>query len=131
MLMAFLAFVFFPHFRPRDVLKAIFLLFFHKLCVHCTCLRRICTCTRRICTCIRRHLKETIPSSGIMWSEMGKQNVQKVHLSKNNIGRVGKDVKEVQNLCIFILSQRFQSQIVDRNALGNLHLFRWYRSHCV
>ena len=29
-----------------------------------------------ICTCIRRHLKETIPSSSIAWSEMGKQNVQ-------------------------------------------------------
>ena len=29
-----------------------------------------------ICTCIRRHLKETIPSSSITWSEMGKQNVQ-------------------------------------------------------
>ena len=29
-----------------------------------------------ICTCIRRHLKETIPSSSITWSEMGKQNIQ-------------------------------------------------------
>ena len=29
-----------------------------------------------ICTCIRRHLKETVPSSSITWSEMGKQNVQ-------------------------------------------------------
>ena len=29
-----------------------------------------------ICTCIRRHLKETIPSSSITWSEMGKQNMQ-------------------------------------------------------
>ena len=29
-----------------------------------------------ICTCIRRHFKETIPSSSITWSEMGKQNVQ-------------------------------------------------------
>ena len=29
-----------------------------------------------ICTCIRRHLKETIPSSNITWSEMGKQNIQ-------------------------------------------------------
>ena len=26
-----------------------------------------------ICTCIRRHLKETIPSSSITWSEMGKR----------------------------------------------------------
>ena len=26
--------------------------------------------------CIRRHLKETIPSSSITWSEMGKQNIQ-------------------------------------------------------
>ena len=32
-----------------------------------------------ICTCMRtfaRHLKETIPSSSITWSEMGKQNIQ-------------------------------------------------------
>ena len=29
-----------------------------------------------ICTCIRRHLKETIPSCSITWSEMGKQNIQ-------------------------------------------------------
>ena len=29
-----------------------------------------------ICTCIRRHLKETIPSSSITWSEMEKQNIQ-------------------------------------------------------
>ena len=29
-----------------------------------------------ICTCIRRHLKGTIPSSSITWSEMGKQNIQ-------------------------------------------------------
>ena len=29
-----------------------------------------------MCTCIRRHLKETIPSSSITWSEMGKQNIQ-------------------------------------------------------
>ena len=29
-----------------------------------------------ICTCIRRHLKETIPSSSITWSEMRKQNIQ-------------------------------------------------------
>ena len=29
-----------------------------------------------ICTCIRWHLKETIPSSSITWSEMGKQNIQ-------------------------------------------------------
>ena len=29
-----------------------------------------------ICSCIRRHLKETIPSSSITWSEMGKQNIQ-------------------------------------------------------
>ena len=29
-----------------------------------------------ICTCIRQHLKETIPSSSITWSEMGKQNIQ-------------------------------------------------------
>ena len=27
-------------------------------------------------SCIRQHLKETIPSSGIMWSAMGKQNIQ-------------------------------------------------------
>ena len=29
-----------------------------------------------ICTCIRRHVKETIPSSSITWSEMEKQNIQ-------------------------------------------------------
>ena len=29
-----------------------------------------------ICTCIGRHLKETIPSSSITWSEMGKQIIQ-------------------------------------------------------
>ena len=29
-----------------------------------------------ICTCIRQHLKETIPSSSITWSEIGKQNIQ-------------------------------------------------------
>ena len=29
-----------------------------------------------ICTCIRRHLKETILSSSITWSEIGKQNIQ-------------------------------------------------------
>ena len=29
-----------------------------------------------ICTCMRRHLKETIPSSSITWSEMRKQNIQ-------------------------------------------------------
>ena len=29
-----------------------------------------------ICTSMRRHLKETIPSSSITWSEMGKQNIQ-------------------------------------------------------
>ena len=29
-----------------------------------------------ICTCIRQHLKETIPSSSITWSEMGEQNLQ-------------------------------------------------------
>ena len=29
-----------------------------------------------ICTCIRRHLKKTIPSSNITWSEMGQQNIQ-------------------------------------------------------
>ena len=30
----FSLYVLFSHFRPRDVLKGIFLLFFHKLCVH-------------------------------------------------------------------------------------------------
>ena len=29
-----------------------------------------------ICTCIRRHVKETILSSSITWSEMVKQNIQ-------------------------------------------------------
>jgi len=29
-----------------------------------------------ICMCIRWHLKETIASSSITWSEMGKQNIQ-------------------------------------------------------
>ena len=27
-------FVLFCHFRPRDILMGVFLLFFHKLCVH-------------------------------------------------------------------------------------------------
>ena len=53
----FSLYVLFSHFRPRDVPKGIFLLFFHKLC-------------------IRRHLKETVPLGNITWSEMGKQNVQ-------------------------------------------------------
>ena len=35
-----------------------------------------CISYANICTCIRRHLKETIPSSSIMRSEMGKQNIQ-------------------------------------------------------
>ena len=37
-----------------------------------------------ICTCIRRHLKETIPSNSITWSETGKQNIQakEVHFLK-------------------------------------------------
>ena len=35
-----------------------------------------------ICTCIRRHLKETIPSRSITWSEMGKQNIQAKEVGK-------------------------------------------------
>ena len=55
--------ILFSHFRPRDALMGIFLLFFFISYAY-------------ICTCIRRHLKETIPSSSITWSEMGKQNIQ-------------------------------------------------------
>ena len=55
--------VLFSHFRSRDALMGIFLLFF-------------CISYAYICRCIRRHLKETIPSSSITWSEMGKQNIQ-------------------------------------------------------
>ena len=59
----FSLYVLFSHFRPRDALMGIFLLFFFISYEY-------------ICTCIRRHLKETIPSSSITWSEMGKQNIQ-------------------------------------------------------
>ena len=50
------------HFRPYDGPMGIFLLFFINYAY--------------MCTCIRRHLEETIPSSSITWSEMGKQNIQ-------------------------------------------------------
>ena len=43
-----------------------------------------------VCTCIRRHLKETIPSSSMTWSEMGKQNIQaKARWSGDVIRRTG------------------------------------------
>ena len=58
----FSLYVLFSHFRPRDALMGICLLSFISYA--------------HICTCIRRHLKETIPSSSITWSEMGKQNIQ-------------------------------------------------------
>ena len=50
--------ILFSHFRPRDALMGIFINYAY------------------ICTCIRRHLKETIPSSSIAWSEIGKQKIQ-------------------------------------------------------
>ena len=59
----FSLYILFSHFRPRDALMGIFVLFFFISYAY-------------ICTCIRRHLKETIPSSSITWSEMGKQNIQ-------------------------------------------------------
>ena len=59
----FSLYILFSHFRPRDVLKGIFRLFFF-------------ISYAKICMCIRRHLKETIPSSSITWSKMGKQNLK-------------------------------------------------------
>ena len=59
----FSLYILFSHFRPRDALMGIFVLFFFISYAY-------------ICTCIRRHLKETIPSSSITWSDMGKQNIQ-------------------------------------------------------
>ena len=47
-------YVLFSHFRPRDVPKGIFLLFFHKLCIHMHVHKTT--------------LKETVPSSNITCS---------------------------------------------------------------
>ena len=55
--------ILFSHFKPRDALMGISLLCFFNSHAY-------------ICTCIRRHLKETIPSSSITWSEMRRQNIQ-------------------------------------------------------
>ena len=53
----------FSHFGPRDALMVILLLFFFISYAY-------------IYTCKRRNLKETIPSSSVTGSEMGKQNIQ-------------------------------------------------------
>ena len=70
--------VLFCHFKRRDALMGICLLFFSLVYLHF----------------LGRHLKETIPSSSITCSEKGKQNIQakKVcsvcnHTSYNKIGR--------------------------------------------
>ena len=48
-----------------------------------------------ICTYIRRHLKETIPSSSITWSEMGKQNIQAEKVYYNDPEKVCTKITKV------------------------------------
>ena len=57
-------YVLFPNFRPHDVLMGIFILFFHKLCIH---LHE---------QLLRQHLKEAMKWGSITFCEMGKQHVQ-------------------------------------------------------
>ena len=59
----FSLYVLFFHFRPRDAPNGKLPFVFVINCAY-------------ICTCIRRHLKETISSRSITWSEMAKQNIQ-------------------------------------------------------
>ena len=58
----FSLYVLFSDFRPRDAPHGNFPFVFFISYAY-------------ICTCIRRHFNETIPSSSIPWSEMGKQNI--------------------------------------------------------
>ena len=65
----FSLYVLFSHFKPRDALMGICLLYFSRAYI----------CTRGVPikgNLPMRHLKETIPSNSITWSEMAKQNIQ-------------------------------------------------------